>query len=85
MTLTIDLKPATQARLQRAAQNKGVPLSDYAEEILERFAEADTTAQPLTLAFKEDVPLDYGLYCDGFSERGQVIIPFQDILNARNG
>jgi hypothetical protein len=48
MTLTIDLKPETEARLQQAAQSKGLPLPDYAEEILERFAEADIPPQTLT-------------------------------------
>jgi hypothetical protein len=41
MTLTIELKPTTEARLRRAAHNKGLPLSEYAEELLERLTETE--------------------------------------------
>ena len=50
MTLTIELKPTTEARLRRAAHKKGLPLSEYAGELLERLTE--TEVHPETIEEK---------------------------------
>ena len=80
MTVTIDLKPDVEARLQRSAKQHGLPMQEYIQQLIE--ATPAEKAETQALPFTEAGLRPFGLCAGEFTVPDDFDAPLPDAILA---